>query len=129
MSSVVYPVVLIPENGGYVVRIPDFDSGTQGDNIADAIMMARDAIGLLGITKEDRGKPIPEPSTAEPEHAVGELVAWVDIDFQKYRLMHDHKSMRINISIPRYLKMLGEEAGINFSGELQTRLKEVLRVA
>jgi predicted RNase H-like HicB family nuclease len=124
----VYPVIISPDGDGYVVHVPDFDRGTQGDNIAEAIMMAKDLIGLMGITYEDNGKPVPKPSTKEPAHEPGEMVAWVDVDFKRYRIMHDQKTVRINISIPRYLKALGEEAGINFSRELQERLVEKLAV-
>jgi predicted RNase H-like HicB family nuclease len=126
--NAVYPVIISPDGDGYVVHIPDFDSGTQGDTVAEAVTMAKDAIGLLGIAYEDDGDLIPKPSTKEPAHKPGEMVAWVDVDFKRYRLMHDQKSMRINISIPRYLKALGEEAGINFSRELQERLIEKLAV-
>ena len=128
MNQAVYPVVISKGKKYFVVHIPDFNSGTQGKDIAEAIMMAKDAISLLGITKEDMGKPIPKPSTKEPAHEPGEMVAWVDVDFKRYRLMHDQKTVRVNISIPRYLKALGEEAGINFSRELQERLIEKLAV-
>ena len=128
MNQAVYPLVISKGKKYFVVHIPDFDCGTQGENVAEAIMMARDAIGLMGITCEDDGQPIPKPSTTEPAHKPGEMVAWVDIDFKKYRLMHDQKTVRVNISIPRYLKTLGEEAGINFSRELQERLIEKLAV-
>jgi len=37
-------------------------------------------------------------------------------------------TMHINVSVPKYLKILGNEAGINFSQELQERLKEKLNV-
>ena len=128
MNSAIYPVIISPDVDGYVVHIPDFNSGTQGGTIAEAIFMAKDAIGLLGITKEDDGRPIPKPSTTEPAHEPGEMVAWVDVDFKRYRLMNDQKSVRVNVSLPRYLKALGEEAGINFSRELQERLIEKLAV-
>jgi len=128
MNQAVYPVVISKGKKYYVVRIPDFDCGTQGKTISEAVMMARDAIGLMGITCEDDRQPIPKPSTKEPAHKPGEMVAWVDVDFKRYRLMHDQKTVRVNISIPRYLKTLGEEAGINFSRELQERLIEKLAV-
>ena len=128
MNSAIYPVVISPDDGWYVVYVPDFDRGTQGKDMAEAILMAKDLIGLIGITYEDKGKPIPKPSTTEPAHERGEMVAWVDVDFKRYRLMHDQKSVRVNVSIPRYLKALGEEAGINFSRELQERLIEKLAV-
>ena len=128
MNSAIYPVIISPDGDGYLVHVPDFDSDTQGDTVAEAVMMAKDLIGLIGITNEDDGRPIPEPSTTEPAHKPGEMVAWVDVDFKRYRLMHDQKTVRVNISIPRYLKTLGEEAGINFSRELQERLIEKLAV-
>jgi len=128
MNQAIYPVVISKGKKYFVVHIPDFNCGTQGKDMAEAIFMAKDAIGLMGITYEDDGLPIPEPPKTEPPHKPGEMVAWVDVDFKRYRLMHDQKTVRINISIPRYLKALGEEAGINFSRELQERLIEKLAV-
>ena len=122
----VYPVVLTPVETGYVVTVPDLDINTQGNDLADAIHMARDAIGLWGISEEDDGRAIPEPSAEEPAHGPQELISWVDIDFARYRKAHDMTTMRINVSVPKYLKVLGDEAGVNFSQELQERLKEKL---
>ena len=126
MLTKVYPVILTPDPVGYAVHVPDLDIDTQGKDLAEAIFMARDAIGLWGISEQDDGRLVPEPSTSEPTHASGELVSWVDIDFAKYRKANDMTTMRINVSIPKYLKVLGDEAGINFSQELQERLKERL---
>ena len=128
----VYPVILTPvkigEEDGYSVYVPDLEIGTQGYNLAEAIYMARDAIGIWGICEQDDGREIPEPSATEPPHEADELVTWVDIDFAKYRKANDMTTMRINVTVPKYLKVLGEEAGINFSQELQERLKERLQV-
>ncbi|MDD2211508.1 MAG: type II toxin-antitoxin system HicB family antitoxin [Clostridia bacterium] len=123
-----YPVVLTPTEKGYVVTVPDLDINTQGKDIAEAIYMARDAIGLWGITEQDDGREIPEPSTTEPAHEANELVAWVDIDFDKYRKANDMTTMRINVSVPKYLKVLGDEAGFNFSQILQEGLKQHLKI-
>lgn len=122
----VYPVILASTNPGYVVTVPDLDINTQGRDLAEAIYMARDAIGLWGLSEQDDGHAIPEPSPTEPKHESGELVSWVDIDFAKYRKANDMSTMRINVSVPKYLKVLGDEAGVNFSQELQERLKEKL---
>ena len=123
----VYPVILSPDDRGYVVSVPDLDIDTQGRDLAEAIYMARDAIGLWGICEQDDGRQIPEPSVAAPAHAENELISWVDIDFDKYRLMSDKSTVRMNITLPKYLKALGDEAGVNFSQELQERLKERLQ--
>jgi hypothetical protein len=90
--------------------------------------MARDAIGLWGITEQDDGREIPEPSTTEPDHEANELITWVDIDFDKYRKANDMTTMRINVSVPKYLKVLGDEVGVNFSQILQEGLKKHLGV-
>ena len=124
----VYPIILTPAKLGYVVSVPDLDINTQGADLSEAIYMARDAIGLWGICEQDAGRTIPEPSTQEPEHESGELISWVDIDFDKYRLMNDMSTIRMNVTLPKYLKVLGDEVGINFSQELQERLKERLHV-
>jgi len=125
----VFPVVLTPDPIGYIVHVPDLEIDTQGSDLAEAIDMARDAIGLWGICEEDDGRFIPEPSMIEPEHEPSELVSWVDIDFQKYRRAHDMSTIHINVTIPRYLKALADDAGINFSRELQERIKERLALA
>ena len=45
-----YPIVISKEDDGfYYVEIPDFDIATQGESVPDAMEMARDAIGLMGI--------------------------------------------------------------------------------
>ncbi|MDR3050140.1 MAG: type II toxin-antitoxin system HicB family antitoxin [Oscillospiraceae bacterium] len=123
-----YPVILTPDTGGYVVTVPDLEINTQGDTLADALYMARDAIGAWGICQQDAGRAIAEPSATEPPHEAGELVSWVDIDFDKYRRASDMTSERTNITLPRYLKNLANDAGLNLSQELQAHLKEVLHV-
>lgn len=125
----VYPVIITPAiEGGFGVYIPDIQINTQGENIADAIDMARDAIGIWGIDRQDDGLEIIEPSTSEPKHKANELVTWVDIDFAQYRKANDLTTMRINLSIPKYLKVLSEKAGLNLSRELQEHLKNKLQI-
>jgi predicted RNase H-like HicB family nuclease len=85
----VYPIILTPTQQGYVVTVPDLNINTQGKDIADAVLMARDAIGLWGVCEQDDGREIPEPSVTEPLHDANDLVSWVDIDFVKYRKVTD----------------------------------------
>jgi len=124
----VYPVILTPADCGYVVTVPDLDINTQGKNMADAIYMARDAIGLWGICEQDEKRTIPEPSTTEPPRENGELVSWVDIDFDEYRRKHDNRAVRRNITLPAWLDEAATNANINVSGFIQSALKEHLHV-
>ncbi len=127
----VYPVILtaakIGDRSGYAVYVPDLEINTQGHDLAEAIAMARDAIGMKGICEQDEGRAIAPPSHEEPLHGADDLVTWVDIDFDKYRRAHDMKTVRINVTVPQYLKDRGDECGVNFSQTLQKALKEELK--
>ena len=125
----VYPVILHPDpEGGYTVFIPDLDIGTQGENVAECIDMARDAIGLWGISEQDQGRTVPSPSGLTPCHEENEIVTLVDIDFDAYRRAQDLRAVRKNVTIPSYLNDLADRAGINFSQVLQEGLKQRLGV-
>lgn len=124
-----YPIILTPDEIGYVVYIPDFDANTQGDSLTEAIQMARDAIGLLGIDLEDDKKEIPAPSLAsEIKVEKGALISLVDVDFGEYRRRHELRTVRKNVTLPSWLNEAAEEANINFSAILQNALKSELHI-
>ena len=125
----VFPIILTPADVCYVVTIPDLNINTEGSSVADAIEMARDAIGLWGICEEDAGREIPKASTDTPPHKSDEIVTLVDIDFSAYRRAHDLRTIRKNVTIPAWLNQLAEDAGVNFSQVLQEGLKQKLKVS
>ena len=48
--TIIYPAVFTPlEEGGYLVFVPDLSINTSGKDLADAILMARDTIGVTGL--------------------------------------------------------------------------------
>ena len=124
----VYPVVLTKEEDSYYVRVPDFDASTQGENLADAIEMARDLIGLMAIDFEEDKKGIPLPNSVKFETEKADIVTLVDVDFLEYKKKHSNKMVRKNLTIPYWLNAEAEKAGINFSQVLQVALKEKLNV-
>ncbi len=124
-----YPIILTEDKPGYTVYIPDFDANTQGRNLPEAIEMARDAIGIMGITWEDSQKPLPNPRSirevvAEPE----DIVTLVNVDFTDYRRKNDMRAVKKNCTIPGWLNYAAEKANINFSQVLQAALKQRLNV-
>ncbi len=125
----VYPILLTPAERGYVVYVPDLEINTEGDDLADAIEMARDAIGLWGISEEDAGREIPKASGTMPHPEKDELVTLVDIDFTAYRRANDLRTVRKNVTLPSWLNDLAEKNGVNFSQVLQESLKERLNVS
>lgn len=125
-----YPIVLTQGKEYVVVSIPDFDIHTQGTDLADAIAMARDAIGMVGIDMEDDGEELPLPSTITdlPTPDENAIFTLVDIDFEEYRRKHENRTVKKNCTIPSWLNMEAEKAGINFSAVLQAALKEELKI-
>ncbi len=125
-----YPVILTPDETGFTVFIPDFNINTQGDSLAEAIEMARDAIGLMGIDMEDDGKEIPAASAInEVKPAGGEVVSLVDVDFSEYRRKNEMRTVKKNCTLPGWLCYEAEKANINFSQALQNALKRELKIA
>ncbi|MGX8701402.1 type II toxin-antitoxin system HicB family antitoxin [Caproiciproducens sp.] len=126
----VYPVVLTPAEHGYVIYVPDLQINSEGKDLAEAIYMARDAIGLWGISEQDDGRKIPEPSSsADIDHDPDEIVTLVDIDFDAYRRANDMRTIRKNVTVPSWLNDLAEKANVNFSQVLQDGLKQRLHVS
>lgn len=139
----VYPTFIVNTNDSsehpFLVCVPDLDIFTEGDDFADAIEMARDAIGVTGISMEDHGEGLPLPS--EPSDAIKKLqvsatevdftkgiLTYVDVDFSEYRRKVDTKTVRRNVALPSWLNYEAEHAGINVSRVLQEALISTLGV-
>ena len=123
----------------FLVCVPDMEVLTEGDSFADAIEMARDAIGLTGISMEDNKEEIPIPSeqkvalekikqyAEEIDFSKG-ILTYVDVNFSEYRKKVDTKTVRRNVALPSWLNYEAEHAGINVSRVLQEALMNVLNV-
>ena len=138
-----YPTFIVDTKDGseypFLVCVPDMDILTEGNTFPDAIEMARDAIGLAGISMEDAGKELPNVSTQEEalkkvskdtediDFTKG-ILTYVDVDFSEYRKKVDTKVVRKNVSLPSWLNYEADKAGINVSRVLQEALMNVLGV-
>lgn len=119
-----------------LVEVPDLEIVTEGEDMSDAIEMARDAIELKCVSLEDDGVTIPQPSSLE-QLDVNEgtfaqdgqtVISLVDIDSTEYRRKIDTKTVRRNVALPSWLNYEAEHAGINVSRILQEALKTTLGV-
>ena len=108
-----------------------FNINTQGKDVPDAIEMARDAIGLMGIDMQDDGEALPEASSladVQADAPSGSIVSLVDVDFAEYRRKNDMRAVKKNCTIPSWLNFEAEKAGVNFSAVLQAALKNELHI-
>lgn len=126
----VYPIIMTQGKEYIVVYIPDFNINTQGTDYVNAIEMARDAIGIMGVDMEDENEALPKPSAiSEIKTATGaDVVTLVDVDFSEYRRKNDMKAVKKNCTIPSWLNFEAEKAGVNFSAVLQAALKQELQI-
>ena len=125
-----YPIILTQGKDFIVVFVPDFNINTQGKDVPEAIEMARDAIGLMGIDMQDDGESLPEASniTDVQANSTKAIVTLVDVDFSEYRRKNDMRTVKKNCTIPSWLNFEAEKAGVNFSAILQSALKAELNL-
>lgn len=136
----VYPTFIAQSGDDYLIYVPDMEINTEAKSFADAIEMARDAIGLKGISLEDDKLEFPPIST--PEEAINKakedteifdystgILTYVDVDFSEYRKQIDMKTVRRNVALPSWLNYAADKAGINVSRVLQEALMKTLGVS
>lgn len=125
----VYPIIISQGESMLIANIPDFDISTQGADLAEAIYMARDAIGMMGLDYLEDKKEFPTPSKLTDLTAkADEIVTLVDVDFEDYRKKYENRTVRKNVSLPCWLNEAAEKENINFSQLLQKALKEQLNI-
>lgn len=132
-----YPVIFTQTDTNVLVEVPDLKILTEGKDMMDAIDMARDAIGLKGISMEDDSQELPAASgLGEVDLSKGTFaengvsyVSFVDIDLTEYRRKVDNKTVRRNVTLPNWLNQEAEKAHMNVSRVLQEALIEKLGAA
>lgn len=123
-----YPAVFTPEEDGYSIRFPDFESCyTSAESLEEGLEMANDVLCLTLYDMEEQGVSIPKPSSLKDIKAEGEAFAtFVACDTLEYRKLYNNKAVKKTLTIPAWLNTMAERANVNFSMLLQTALKKEL---
>ena len=131
MAQYIFPAIFEPnELNGYCVYFPDLENVfTESNNFKDAMTMAEDVLCLMLYEREKNGEEIPQPSKisdikTDPDNIVN-LVA---CDTKYYKHYFENKSVKVNVTIPYWLKEESEKKHVNFSQILQNGLKEYLQL-
>ena len=109
-----YPVIFTQiddKKNTVLIEVPDLELMTEGFGTADAMLMARDAIGVNIITRQDKDEDIPDPSdisqiNVEKGIFAGEgksYISLVDLDIDEYRRREDNRTVRRNVTLPNWL--------------------------
>ena len=131
MAKYAYPAIFTKEDkGGYSVCFPDLEGCyTQGENVEDALEMAKDVLNLTLYGLEEDGKAIAPPSDIRSlKVSDEEFTSMIACDTMDYRRFFDNKAVKKTLTIPNWLNVMSERANINFSAVLQSALKKELHI-
>jgi len=131
LAKYTYPAIFEKdEDGGYSIYFPDIEGCyTQAEDITDGIENAGDALCLMLYELEKQGKSIPKPSNIKDfEVSEDDIVTLIACDTKFYKNYFEGKSVKINATIPLWLKEAGEKHNVNFSQILQSGVKEYLHM-
>lgn len=124
--KLVYPAVFSPclEKAGYTVTVPDLPGCvTEGDSLADAILMAEDAASGWVLDELEEGNPAPKASAPESiALEPGDFVSLLALDMDSYAEKYGEKAVRKNLTIPAWLNTFAEKRHISFSQVLTDAL-------
>lgn len=125
----VYTALLFPDDGKIGVSVPDLPGCfTYGENEAEALLAAKDAIEMWLWDAENKGETIPTASIISPVN-YGEIATLIVADTDEYRRRYDTRSIKKTLSIPSWLNEKAEKANAPFSQILQEGLKNYLHLS
>ena len=121
--KLIYPAIFYPfeEGEGYTVEVPDLPGCvSEGDTLADAILMGTDAASGWVLDELEDGNPIPAASaTSELHPEEGGIVNLLVLDMDSYAEKYGNKAVRKNITIPAYMETYAEMHGLSLSKVMQ----------
>jgi len=124
----VYPAILFADEDKIGVTVPDLPGcHTFGQDKADALIMAKDAIEMWLWDAENNAEAIP-PASETLNVTDGEILTLIAADTDAWRRENDTRAVKKTLSIPAWLNRQAEKANAPFSQILQQGLKEYLRI-
>ena len=130
MAKYTYPAVFVQEEKGFTIYFPDIEGCyTQAEDLAEGIENASDALCLMLYELEKQQKPIPTATSINKiEKQEENFASMITCDTRFYKNFFEGKSVKVNTTIPLWLKEEAEKRNINFSHVLQNGLKKYLQM-
>lgn len=120
------------ENNQYEVTFPDLNpyAATFGDNLEEALQSAHDSLTGYLLTEEDANETVPKPTTNPEKFDINkpDFLVPVKIDLKLEREKEENKLVKKTLTIPAFLNIRGQEAGLNFSALLSEAIKKKLQI-
>ncbi len=112
------------------VEFPDLDVATSGVDDVDAMISARELLGITIFGLEEDGEEIPSPTPlSEIETSENRKASLIDVYMPSIRMAQETKSVNRMVTLPAWLNSAALERNVNFSQILQDALKQQLNIA
>ncbi len=120
-----YPAVFTYDPGQEIaVVFPDLDVATSGTDDQDALMSARELLGIVMNGLEEDKEPIPAPTPlAQVPVRENQRAVLVDVFMPSVRMAQANRSVNRTVTLPAWLNAAALERNVNFSQVLQDALK------
>ena len=117
MAKYIYPAVFTPEDGGYSINFPDFESCyTSADTLEEGLHMANDVLCLTIYDMEESGQSVPRPSKITDVKTNGdEFTTLIECDTLAYQGSQE------NSDYSGMVKYDGRARGYKFFGSASAR--------
>mgnify|MGYP005775292447 FL=1 len=125
-----YPAVFTYEPEQEIaVTFPDLDVATSGENEDNALISARELLGIVLYGLEEDGEEIPTPTPLSKINTQeNERVVLVDVYMPSIRMAQINRSVNRTVTLPAWLNAAALERNVNFSQILQDALKKELHL-
>ncbi len=123
-----FPAVFTYEEGREIAVVcPDLDAATSGTDDDDALLSARELLGLTLFGMEEDGETIPSPSPLPSiKLEANERAVLVDVYMPSVRMAQVNRSVNRTVTLPAWLNAAAQERNVNFSQVLQDALKTIV---
>lgn len=123
MASYIYPAVFHSNSdGSYTVLFPDLPGCiTEGKDLESALRMAQEALHTWMEYTVEHKDPVPRPTKLQDVHVT-------DAEFVNLicAAVKDDRSVRRNVSIPKWMDEQASAEGLSLSRVLQDALRDRL---
>ena len=127
MDKVSYLAIMERADEGYSVYFPDVPGCISwGKDVEEAQIKAREALDLhlYGLVAEN--ERLPEASASVQIQNPTDIVCLISTYPQIFKERFENKKVKVNVTIPNWLKNQAVAEKVNFSQVLELSLKEML---
>lgn len=120
-----YPAIFYKEEKGYSIIFPDFNGGTQGDDIDEAMTNAQEFLDSIVAYYLDENLELPKPTDLnEYQHdEIFKDYEYITTLIKADPLRFSEKKVRKQLTIPEYLNLRAEKENLNMSKFLTEALE------